>query len=939
MRCCKWALAALVLSPVAVAQAQPLPIFRAGVDLLEVDVSVVDDDGNPVADLAGTDFVVSVDGEPRSVASAQFVDLRTAGSISPTGTDQPDLFYTTNTTGDRGRLIMIAVDRENIAFGEGRQVMKAASAFLDTLGPNDKVSLVTVPPPGPFVDFTSDHRRVQDELEQLVGIGNEIGLFADQFRLGVSEAMELARSQGFSALAAVALRRLCDADATEFVDECENEALSHAYLIHNEVQRQAKASITMLEEILEHLSEIDGPKSLIWISEGLMTETAVELGRLVSPSAAARTSVNVIMIDDFGRLDMTQDGFGPTEGLDRDMRQAGLHALASFTGGTVSRVMQHAEPAFERIERELSGYYLLGVEPLSEDLDGEFHEIDVSVRREGASVRAHREFRHQPVDESSGDTEDRLRRTLSSPVAATDLPLRVATYTYQDPASPNVRLLIVTDVERDAYGPADVMFGYQLIAPDGEIVAGRAQRATLEPVDGPQGPVLEQLAAFVVEPGEYTLKLAAVEHAGRRGSLEHAVDARQMSGQRFAMGDLVLATAPTDVTARVRPPVETRVTDDLLMAYLELYTNDPVYGLGETRVQIEVDGDALDETLVAEVGEPRSTDGGSAHVVSAVIRLNGLPAGSYVARAVVSEGGRELGRRIRPFEIVRDSERLAEAGGDPGGGEPVAMETADLGSAEALAMMLSGPARFQPGMVLSPEVLDFFLSVVDREYPGVAVTTARMRRGDFDGAAEAVFDNAPPAAAAFIGGLEFFAKGDLNRAGTQFSVALSEEPDFGPPAFYLGAAYATAGRHRDAVRAWRRALLAEDIAPAEYVLLCDTLTRLGDIDQTIPVLREAVTMWPDNDALRRRLAMAQAVTGQHGAALETVEPYLVKHPSDHEALLVAVHSLYAHYEIGGLVMTPGDRTRMASYVEAYSMSDGPNAAIVNTWVASVASAP
>ena len=98
-------------------------------------------------------------------------------------------------------------------------------------------------------------------------------------------------------------------------------------------------------------------------------------------------------------------------------------------------------------------------------------------------------------------------------------------------------------------------------------------------------------------------------------------------------------------------------------------------------------------------------------------------------------------------------------------------------------------------------------------------------------------------------------------------------------------------------------------------------------------------MWPDNDALRRRLAMAQAVTGQHGAALETVEPYLVKHPSDHEALLVAVHSLYAHYEIGGLVMTPGDRTRMASYVEAYSMSDGPNAAIVNTWVASVASAP
>ncbi len=947
MKRVSWALAVLVLSPVAFAQTepspaqtQPLPIFRAGVDLLEVDVSIVDDDGNPVADLVGSDFEVSVDGEPRSVASAQFVDLRTVGSISPEGAaNQSDLFYSTNTTGDRARLIMIAVDRENIAFGEGRHVMKAASAFIDTLGSHDKVSLVTVPPPGPFIDFTSDHRRVQDELEQLVGIGNDIGLFADQFRLGVSEAMELARSQGFSALAAVALRRLCDADVTEFVDECENEALNQAYLIHNEVQRQAEASITMLEEILDHLSEIDGPKSLIWISEGLMTETAVELGRLVSPSAAARTSVNVIMIDDFGRLDMTQDGFGPTEGLDRDMRQAGLHALASFTGGTVSRVMQIAEPAFERIERELSGYYLLGVEPLPEDLDGAFHEIDVSVDRPGASVRSHREFRHQPVDESSSDTEDRLRRTLSSPVVATDLPLRVATYTYQDPASANVRVLVVTDVERDEYGPADVMFGYQLITPDGEIVAGRAQRATLEPVDGPQGPVLEQLAAFVVEPGEYTLKLAAVEHGGRRGSLEHRVDAQQLSGQRFAMGDLVLATAPTDVTARVRPPVETRVEDDLLMAYLELYTNDPVHGLGETRVQIEVDGDSLDETLIAEVGEPRSSDGGSAHVVSAVIPVHELPPGSYVARAIVTEGGRELGRRTRPFEVARDPERAARAGGEILDGEPIAMETADLGSAEALSMMLSAPARFQPGMVLSPELLDFFLDVVDREYPDVAATTARMRRGDFDGAAEAVFDSAPPAAAAFLGGLEFFAEGEVNRAGTQFSVALREEPNFAPPAFYLGAAYATAGRGRDAVRAWRRALLADDIAPEEYALLCDTLTRLGDINQTIPVLREALTIWPENDGLRRRLAMAQAVAGLYGAALETVEPYLVKHPSDHEALLVAVHSLYAQYEIGGLVMTPGDRTRMARYAEAYSMIDGPNAAIVSTWAASVASAP
>ena len=49
----RWALVALAVMFVASAEAQQLPVFRAGVELLEVDVSVVDDAGEPIADLAG----------------------------------------------------------------------------------------------------------------------------------------------------------------------------------------------------------------------------------------------------------------------------------------------------------------------------------------------------------------------------------------------------------------------------------------------------------------------------------------------------------------------------------------------------------------------------------------------------------------------------------------------------------------------------------------------------------------------------------------------------------------------------------------------------------------------------------------------------------------------------------------------------------------------
>ncbi len=925
----RWALAVLVITRALSAEAQQLPVFRAGVDLLEVDVSVVDDAGAPIADLAGSDFVVSVDGQPRKIASAQFINLRPADS--PDGSPSAsDIVYSSNTTSSRGRLIVMAVDRESISLGEGRRVMRAASAFLDTLGPNDKVALVTVPQ-GPGIAFTADHRLVQAELEEIVGTGNEVDFFTNEFGLGVIEALEIRRNP------ALLLQVCANALQTE-VAECESNAMLQAQTIASQVGRQATATVSALMGILDWLTEIEGPKSLIWVSEGLVTETGLELGGLVTRAASARASVNVVMIDDEAFSDMSRDRAGLTRTFDRENEELGLYAIAAYTGGGVHRVVQdNARLAFERIERELSGYYLLGVEPLPEDLDGKSHRIDVSVRRGAATVRARREVQHRPV---STKIEDRLLRALRSPIAVTDLPLRVATYVYQNSTSPSARVLIVTDVERDVFDPADVMFGYQLIRPDGEVAAARTQRATLEPVDGPQGPVLEQLTAFAVEPGQYTLKLAVVEDGGRSGSVEHPVDARQMAGQRFAMGDLLLTTAPVDGTATVRPPVETRVTEDQLMVYLELYAEDPV-GLGDLKVQVDVADHASGAPLVSQVGEASAADGVAARVVRAVIPVDDLPEGSYVTRAIVTRGDEELGRRSRPFEIARDPGRLSASRGASRDAEP-AVETpvASLGDPAALSMLLPGPAEFRGEAVLARDAIGFFLDLVDREHPAVEATTVRMRRGEFDGAGEAAFLTGEPEAAAFLGGLEFFAKGNISRAATQFDVALRVNPDFGPALFYLGASFAATRRDEDAVEAWRKALLAGDTAPIEYLTLADALARLGHANEAVLTLLEALREWPEDDTVRRRLAIAQAVSGQPGPALDTVEPYLASHPSDNEALLVALHSLYSVNQLRDLSSTSSrDRARMAQYAEAYAAANGPHKALVEVWAASIAIPP
>src|SRR5207302_8436852 len=71
-------LLAAALPPVFQTPAPPQPPrFQSSVDVTPVDVTVVDDRGQPVRDLAPADFVVRIDGNPRRVMTAEWVSLVT----------------------------------------------------------------------------------------------------------------------------------------------------------------------------------------------------------------------------------------------------------------------------------------------------------------------------------------------------------------------------------------------------------------------------------------------------------------------------------------------------------------------------------------------------------------------------------------------------------------------------------------------------------------------------------------------------------------------------------------------------------------------------------------------------------------------------------------------------------------------------------------------
>ena len=48
-----------------------MPTFRSGLEILTVEASVRDAAGRPLTDLEASDFVVSIDGQPRRVLTAR----------------------------------------------------------------------------------------------------------------------------------------------------------------------------------------------------------------------------------------------------------------------------------------------------------------------------------------------------------------------------------------------------------------------------------------------------------------------------------------------------------------------------------------------------------------------------------------------------------------------------------------------------------------------------------------------------------------------------------------------------------------------------------------------------------------------------------------------------------------------------------------------------
>jgi VWFA-related protein len=868
------------------------PRFQSSVEVTSLDVNVVDDRGKPITDLTPDDFVVRIDGNRRRVTTAEWLPLAGGRADAPPAAPPPD-GYSTNESSTGGRLIVLAVDEPNIRFGGALVIAKAANAFIDRLSPSDRVAVAGFGTGAPATVFTADRARIKLAISRMVGqkragrtvdIGHNIALVE-------AEAIERGDRSTLEAVQGRECQGIGIGRAASGLEMCRAEVEMEAHSLAQDANLDANQAIQSLRDLFAGLSRIDAPKTLILISEGFVLSDELMVLELGTMAAEARTSLYALKLDN--QLFEIADSRMPVNPFaDRQARSEGLETLASAARGTLFTVTGTGQLLFERIESELSGYYLLGVESEARDRDGKAHAIRIDVPRRGAIVRSRRQVLNTTAEQRAAGVRSprqAVASALGSPLLASALPLRVASFALQGPERGKVQLLIHADVGADYAASKVVSVGYVISDSTGRMVDNRAADMRLLPVLSGVPSPLQYTAGASLAPGDYTLKLGAAE-GERVGTVEHTIHAALPAARGTTLSELMVG-GPFDASELLTPTIGYQISFGAVHGYVEAYGADP----GAVTMEYEI-ATSPDAPALLNVDVPPRAGGGDRVIFTRVMPVNTLPPGKYILRAILSAGGTSIKTLTRGFEIAAPKVLMTSADG--------------LGDTSTDG--------------------ELFLPVDD-----TAMTPAFQRdRAIADPTLAPFRERVPPTVkTAFDQGIAFLAAGDYTKAEASFKRTIEPDVDSTVGLAYLAACYAAAGKDREAASAWQTALVDGTDFAQIYEWLGDALLRTHDFGEARAILEEAAGKWPSDVRFAKPLAMLYGTFGKGREAVRTLERYLAERQDDREGYYFGVQWLYMVHVGGAAVRSRAEDLKLAhGYADAYAKANGPQLALVKQWV-------
>ncbi len=410
------------------AQRAPVTV-QTGVSAVLVDIVVHDKKGEPVRDLKQSEFQITENGVPQTIASFTMVmDGKLLASDGGVGSASPLTSRPVNgaaATMDAGPTVTALVF-DRLAAESRKLAVQAAQNYLGTRSEAPGyvgifgIDLAL----SPYAPFTRDLNVLKAGLGKMAQRATSTSNSKDSREKAVA-LEQAADAAGAGAAAAEAAAGPGGANVgTGTGDAILAQMQANMIRGFDALERDQSGYSTTngLFAIIEQMRRLPGRKSLVFFSEGLTLPTAVEHLFLGVTDAANRANVAIYTMDAVGlRTDdeqakirdqvnsMGKGGGGILGGgkvgggalsqsleynedvLRQDPRN-GLSGLAKDTGGVAFDNTNNLRAGFERINSDLNNYYLLGYSPTDEKFDGSFRTIGVKVSRPGVTVSSRKGY-------------------------------------------------------------------------------------------------------------------------------------------------------------------------------------------------------------------------------------------------------------------------------------------------------------------------------------------------------------------------------------------------------------------------------------------------------------------------------------------------------------------------------------------------------------------
>jgi VWFA-related protein len=485
---------------------EALPTFRTGVDVVEIDVTVLDKDRRPVKGLTADDFTILDRGKPQPIVAFSAVEVPPPASYPASWMRDAPIDVVANV--ENRRLVAIVMDDAYTEFNPdfAKRAKQIAKNAVDELGPADLAAVIFTYM-GQRQNFTSDRTRILAAIDSYVP--------------------KLTASAGAPLTCSAALMRSCDI-----------EALSTAASTLSTATPGRKIAIV-----------IGGGRSFSFGGPGNTNNEGPELGKLFRELTAANITVYAFDV----RGLPVGGGFSaenrrPPQVVSPSGENDSLHTFAESTGGRAVTNTNDPESHVRETLRESSSYYFIGFRSGTESNDKRLRRIEVKVNRPGVDVHTRSGYYARDKAAETGEVINGL--------PSGDLPVHATAAAVAVPGRQQAEVVVATRVDPPgATSAARIELSTVAIDLDGKSHGILRQTITVTP--NPASATAPDLPAHLpLPPGRYVIQVSATAD-GHAGAAAIDIDVPNFERDSLSASGLMLHR-------RTAPPIADKAVADLV---------------------------------------------------------------------------------------------------------------------------------------------------------------------------------------------------------------------------------------------------------------------------------------------------------------------------------------------------------------------------------------